>query len=290
MKTKIVCAAAAALLAAGPALADSSASATLGPLTLTLIDLNPLDGVTPWVSFAGSSGSYTYANAYTSAPYGYDNTDNHGSGAWGSSASAATTSLAQASAAISGSGTLAGTTLAASGSAANPVSANPWDYAYFQGYAYGPDVGSQSFTLSANTLMVVQGAGSFVASTTGGYSLTYYYGEYVNASVSLQLSGPASSGGIGGYQNSYDQIGASFYSSAYWDGTGYVLTGASASDARTLGVSFLNLTGTEMTGTMSAQVNVWGQTYANPVPEPETWALMLAGLAAVGSLARRRRA
>lgn len=291
MKTKILCAvAAAAALVAGPALADSSASASLGPLSITLYDLNPLDGVAASVSFSSGSGSYTYSYAYSSNPYGYDQQYSYGVDVWGASSSSASAPLAQATAALTGSGTLAGSTLSASGSATAPLSANPYDYANFNAYSFAPDSGSQSFTLSANTLMVISGTGSFIASTTGGYSSVYNYGEYVSAAVTLQLSGPASSGSGSGSQSSYDQIGTSFYSGATWDGTGYVLTGASASDTRNLGVSFLNLSGTEMTGNMQATVSVYGYSYANTVPEPETWALMLAGLATVGSLARRRRA
>ena len=40
---------------ATPAHAASSASASLGPLTLRLIDLAPGDGLTPWIAFHDSA-------------------------------------------------------------------------------------------------------------------------------------------------------------------------------------------------------------------------------------------
>lgn len=45
-----------------------------------------------------------------------------------------------------------------------------------------------------------------------------------------------------------------------------------------------------LSGSIGANNNVIGLTTINPVPEPETYALMLAGLAAVGVMVKRRRA
>ncbi len=49
----------------------------------------------------------------------------------------------------------------------------------------------------------------------------------------------------------------------------------------------LTVSGTGITGTSASY---GGNLVATPVPEPETWALMLAGVGAVGFLARRRQA
>ena len=66
-------------------------------------------------------------------------------------------------------------------------------------------------------------------------------------------------------------------------------TSFAQSSSREIKVSFVNLTAADMTGLMRAEASVFGYTYANPVPEPETYALMMAGLAAISLLARRRR-
>jgi hypothetical protein len=56
----------------------------------------------------------------------------------------------------------------------------------------------------------------------------------------------------------------------------------------TLSTSFVNLSNANMTG----GINVFGevQGYTAPIPEPETYALLLAGLGLVGWMARRRQA
>jgi hypothetical protein len=48
-------AAAIAMAGSGPAFAATSASASLGPLTIQLVDLDDSDGVTPWITFSTSA-------------------------------------------------------------------------------------------------------------------------------------------------------------------------------------------------------------------------------------------
>ncbi len=73
---------------------------------------------------------------------------------------------------------------------------------------------------------------------------------------------------------------------AWAAGAGFPVT-----DSGKLYATFINLTNADMDGTVHAftQVNKYG-VIAVAVPEPETYALMLAGLGLVGFMARRRKA
>jgi hypothetical protein len=65
---------------------------------------------------------------------------------------------------------------------------------------------------------------------------------------------------------------------------------ASSADARMMAVSFSNVSGHDLTGNFSLNTSVSGFSQsAVPVPEPETYAMMLAGLGALGFISRRRR-
>jgi hypothetical protein len=125
MKRLTLAAAAAAILVAAPAFANSTASASLGPITWTLTDLTPGDAFTPWITFAAPAPSsydpeHNWYNDATSAKAAVfqsqmgDTLDitHFGTATWGLVSAAASKPMAWANASLTGS---TGAVLAASG-------------------------------------------------------------------------------------------------------------------------------------------------------------------------------
>ena len=125
------------------------------------------------------------------------------------------------------------------------------------------------------TLVVLSGAG---ASSGSANTSAVVYWDYADANVNLQMWGTGASGT--GSQSSSDSRSGAVYS---YPGNGL----QSFSDSGPLTVSFLNLTAGSMTGNFSAYANAYGYAYSSsPIPEPHGYALLLAGLGAVGLLIR----
>lgn len=282
MRLQTLALVAATALGAPAAHAASSADASFTGIGFQLIDLNPTDGIAPWISFA--AGARTEVSAWVSAPFSSQS---------GSAARPGVLQTVQTSAAIDN-GTAAAQagpdSLSASGFTEGLL---PFETGFgsstFQASARGASWWS-GFTLSPNTLLVITGLGQVQASTTVGLDASFN-SESASAQISLSVSGQGIDGG--GQQSSSD--GLSTYASwtSVWNGQSWGYAGESRSGSDTLSASFLNISGQSITGTLDLNVSLSGHSaVAAPtqaVPEPSTWALMLGGLGLCASLARRRR-
>jgi hypothetical protein len=295
MKLRTLTVAAALACAIGPAFAASSASASLSSITFTLYDLNPTDGIDPLLTFTGGVGTYgsyvTAGASETDIINGGDSASQTKTGAQFTTSRSASVSTdsSGATASVVGSGltSIGGTTptsvflssVSASGHATAPAGAGSSD---FSANAMSPQANwYTNFTLSNNTLLLVTLNASTSADMTIGYDALNGVAEYAYASTSVSLSGAGASGT--GSQNAYDSSGSSV--NGWWS-----FGPASASDSRLMAVSFSNVSGADLGGTFALNANVNGFSQsAVPVPEPETYAMMLAGLGALGFISRRRR-
>lgn len=275
-------AAACLVAAAGQALATSSSSATMGNLLITLTDLNPTDGIAPSLTFTseGRASLLSAVNSwgdiidgkvairYAPNPQGPLSADTH-------------TDWASSSASVMAANTAAGfTTMSTHGVAGS----GPDAYGYYRGNATNA-MPQNDFTLSANTAVTFSVIASTQSSTSMGYNLEADQGEYATAHALMNVYGSVN----GQFQiDTQEHISYSDFS-VRGDGS---TMGASDSWSGKLAVSFYNYGATSTTGQLQSFVDVEGQSAVwdgvTPVPEPETYAMMLGGLALIGAVGRRR--
>jgi hypothetical protein len=267
-----------------PATAASSSSASIGPLTVQFFDLDPMDGVAPAIVFARSnSGAANHAGAFayqSGTVYG-DSRGVTAADPWAPEGVVVSLGVARAAAAIVGPGTFDGTTLSASGSSADFTSAIQGYFAQYSAIASAPDYLQSEvntrFTLSAHSVVVISAHASVDAAVT---SHVNGQADFAKASAYMSIGGVG--GGGGGTQSSSDLLGAGYGA--------YLGDPFSETGVRLISVSFVNNTGGDLRGEFHLTATAFGATFATPVPEPQTCALTLAGLFALGGAVRRRRA
>jgi len=272
---------------ATPAMAAVSASATISDFTITLYDLNPLDGILPtitWSSVSVDPNMATHTIASVNGPYGASNTYNYTPiGVLNTSTAATSNATATA--------TINGNSMSASGSATATTIMPNWQGQSFNSTAQNNDYYGGNFILSANTAVVFKANVTTQANATVGYDSLSGQNESASANVSMTVSGKGASGN--GSQSSTDSLASSAGGNYWW----YPAPQLTQSNSAIMAGSFVNTSAGNLTGAFLLSANVTGNTNVvasavsvTAVPEPETYAMFLAGLGLIGAVARRRQA
>jgi hypothetical protein len=276
--------AAAALFSPLSVFASLSSSATLGSVTITLVDLDPSDGVTPFITF---TGGVSLAQTEIRDFYMQQATPTFrqwGSGMLGVASTSAdlNTNHAEAHVVRSTSGVTFATGSTIVGSlmvqASNPGSNAPMDrggHVSFSADARWNYSTSGDFTLSANTSVTFQATADVSIATTKLYADAF---EMATATANFSVVGPGSDGT--GVQYIYRTLYQDLNNS---NGPGTI------AEASSLQGVFINQTAGNMTGSFYATAATWGWTTASAVPEPSAYVMTMAGLGVIGWAARRRR-
>lgn len=246
------------VLVSAQAAAKATATVTVSGFRYELIDLRPGDGVAPSITLAGDSGTFTYASVSTRSATVID------------SFSAPTFLTDQRSTvSLQGIGLASGEILAGVGIVMASVSGPGGDQS---GGAISDLQVYRSYTLSPWTALTISLSFAMSASVDGGPRFELALGLL---DLSIQV---------------YRPDGHELHS-AYRQAVACTLSSCGGVPERegTVSVSFANLSDQSFAGTMGFYVSADTQSAA-PIPEPSAFALMLAGLAGVGAVARRRRA
>lgn len=275
-------AAACAVMAHGPVSAAVSSSASIGNFGWSLIDLDSQDNVTPWITFSDAAyshvqvGDLRYQYDYgTDYPYYGADLTSAVESQIGSSAFAAT----NAQALITDSSATARTTsnsATATGST-NGTRGNYYDYGHYYSQA---SMGASSFTISAKTIVIFNLDATVSGSASTAYNGSNYQSEQANADVAIQI--------YGAQQSSNDSMNGHASSQSNYDPERQIYLPSEFNLSGPLSVSFSNLSTADKTGNISVTAYVSGTSSVAAVPEPETYALMLAGLGVISFFGRRR--
>lgn len=278
----LLAASALAGMAQGAAASATSASG-LGAVTITLIDLDPNDGITPSILFAPDAGGNTGGvvsgelRSWTQDDEAFREFRSQGYGLASSVSAGRDTAMASASGTITG---LAGAGFAALGvqgqAGSGPAARGSYDVT-----AQSAWVG---FTLSANTAVQFSASGWAQGATSTGGDPETGWDEAGGALVALHAAGAGADGTL--VWDDAEHIATASY---VLDELGNV-HGDTQSWNGLLSVSFSNLSGASADGIFTADARAFGHSAVSAVPEPATGLMLLGGLGLVAALTRRRAA
>jgi hypothetical protein len=275
-------AAACLLVAAGPALADASSTATFGNVVITLIDLNPTDGIAPSLSFIhGAPANVTGQTLSWGENYEFRQNIQYQDKLQGPLTATTHTEWSSTSSNVMAADNLPGfTTMSAQGAAHSGLEG----YGSYLSSAIAP---LNQFIVSANTMVTFSVRTMLSASTTMGYNLDADMDEYAFARATMSVSGTVN----GNYQFVEDRH---FLDVRYDVRDDNTTTGVSDSWNGDMSVTFTNMGATDTTGMFQSLAFSEGHSAlwdgVTPVPEPGTYAMMLGGLGLIGAISRRRKA
>jgi hypothetical protein len=253
--------------------AVATGTAEIGNLRITLYDLNPNDGIAPGFSFLPGAISIVAAGVddYANAQFLFDRAD--GVASFDPVAVQSTSPLGDARASVTGDGSAEGVVATAQARA--------------QGFGGNVDTWVQAealpvlggFSLTPWTAVRFEADTVVTATTTVGCDDRCWWYEvmYASASLGVEVDGPVREQHIAyrDAQARYAPLGNGVFGGETVDNSGL------------LGLTFANASALETQANFYMSAFVSGAS-PFPVPEPGTWALMLAGLGTFGLIASRR--